>query len=299
MTRRVAVSSADFIRNIGHWQSEALRKPISITHHGRERLVLAAPEEFSPAPSEAIDANAVSLLRADQVAVLENLDEGFVSFDNELQIRTANAIAEAFLGRAREEMLGVSPHDFMPQPFASILSDRLHRVQRSRKAEAFEASAFEDRFLSVRVFPLSEGVGVLLRNVTGRHLLERRLEDSEALANAVRAHTAAAAIRLDARARIEGVDSSFCAWFGFSKGDVVGHRFVDLVVAPFRRGVAELIEAVLREPGARETPLTLLGKRGEEVSGVLSLAPVLTDFVPQGVSAVLIRAANPAEQQAA
>ncbi|MGE0531368.1 MAG: hypothetical protein AB7G40_03200 [Hyphomonadaceae bacterium] len=44
MPSRISVSSADFIRNIGYWQNEALRQPISITHHGRERLVLAAPD---------------------------------------------------------------------------------------------------------------------------------------------------------------------------------------------------------------------------------------------------------------
>ena len=48
MSDRLSVSSADFVRNVGYWLNEALHRPISITHHGRERLVLALPREFNP-----------------------------------------------------------------------------------------------------------------------------------------------------------------------------------------------------------------------------------------------------------
>ncbi|MGE0742815.1 MAG: PAS domain-containing protein [Hyphomonadaceae bacterium] len=300
MPDRVAVSAADFIRSIGHWQNEALRRPVSITHHGRERLVLATPDVFSAAqaPGENTGA-AVTALRADVAAVLENLDEGYIGFDTGLSVRIINAVAAAFVGRAADECRGASVIDLMPQPLASILTDRLQRVGRTRKAESFEASTFDGRHVSVRVFPTSHGAGVLLRNTTEQHALARRFEEGVALDLAVRTHAAAVAIRLDVRSRIEAIDDGFCARSGFSRADLVGHRFVDLVAAPQRRAAGELIERVLREGEPRQIVLMLLGKRGEELAGTLALAPVLTDFIAHGIMALWVSRDGDASAQAA
>lgn len=40
------VSSQELQRNIGQVQDMALQEPVSITHHGRERLVLLSAEEY-------------------------------------------------------------------------------------------------------------------------------------------------------------------------------------------------------------------------------------------------------------
>jgi len=41
-----AVSAAEFQRNFGRYQDEALKQPLSITRNGRERLVVLAVEEY-------------------------------------------------------------------------------------------------------------------------------------------------------------------------------------------------------------------------------------------------------------
>jgi len=40
------VTSRDFQRNLGHYQDEALKEPVAITHHGRRRLVLISADEY-------------------------------------------------------------------------------------------------------------------------------------------------------------------------------------------------------------------------------------------------------------
>lgn len=40
------VSAAEFQRNFGRYQDEALKQPLSITRNGRERLVVLAVEEY-------------------------------------------------------------------------------------------------------------------------------------------------------------------------------------------------------------------------------------------------------------
>lgn len=39
----VQVTSVRFVANVGYWLSEALRRPVEITHLGRVRLVLTLP----------------------------------------------------------------------------------------------------------------------------------------------------------------------------------------------------------------------------------------------------------------
>jgi PAS domain S-box-containing protein len=286
MPDRVAVSSADFIRNIGYWQGEALRHPISITHHGRERLVLATPDRFHPEAAESSGGKAEAALRADRAALIEGLDDGYLAFDAQLRVVASNAVAEAFAGVATEDFHGSTILESMPQPLASILHDRALRVLRSRKAERFEAGAFDGRRVEACVLPLSEGVAVIFHNTTELHALRRQLEEAQALDMAVAMHSHAASIRLDARARIEMVDDVFCRWLGFGATEVQGHRILDLISPPQRSEAGETIERVLREGLKGEMPLTLVAKRGAEMPGVLTLAPILTDCVAHGAQAI-------------
>jgi len=42
----MTVSAAEFQRNFGRYQDEALKQPLAITRNGRDRLVVLAVEEY-------------------------------------------------------------------------------------------------------------------------------------------------------------------------------------------------------------------------------------------------------------
>jgi prevent-host-death family protein len=42
----IRVSAAEFQRNIGRYQDDALREPVVVTRNGRERTVLISTEEY-------------------------------------------------------------------------------------------------------------------------------------------------------------------------------------------------------------------------------------------------------------
>ena len=46
MFEMIKVSAAEFQRNIGRYQDEALRQPVAVTRNGRERTVLISTEEY-------------------------------------------------------------------------------------------------------------------------------------------------------------------------------------------------------------------------------------------------------------
>lgn len=46
MVEIAEITAAEFQRELGRWQDEAMRRPLRITRHGRARLVLLSVEEF-------------------------------------------------------------------------------------------------------------------------------------------------------------------------------------------------------------------------------------------------------------
>ncbi len=284
VSERVRVSSADFIRNIGLWQAEALRSPISITHHGRERLVLAAPELFRASENEGADEGIA--VRAALWAVMENLEDAYVAFDSQLRVRALNPAAEAFAGRACDDLMDGGFIDALPPVLRAVLVGRLQRVQKRRKSDAFEFNSDAGTRLHVRVFPSGEGVCILFHNLTHEYDLTRRLEERDALEHAVRKLPGLVSIRLDPRGRIEVAGDELFRSLGFAPNDVVGHRFFDLVAVNWRRDAATLFEAVLRDREPAGALIVMMSRKGEETQGYLSLAPILADFTAQGAQAL-------------
>jgi prevent-host-death family protein len=42
----ITITSAEFQRNFGRYQDAALKEPVTITHNGRERVVVLTAEEY-------------------------------------------------------------------------------------------------------------------------------------------------------------------------------------------------------------------------------------------------------------
>jgi PAS domain S-box-containing protein len=289
MPNRVAVSSADFIRNIGYWQGEAMRQPVAITHHGRERLVLAAPDLLREASPPETDHGHLNQLRAAHAALVENIEEAFITCDAHLRITQANAMAEAFIGAARDELLQHFVLEVLPAPLAAIVTERLQRVLKSRKPEMFECGVFDGRHATVRIFPTPDGAAVLFHNMTEQHVLRREREEMLALQTATSQHGQVALMTLDTHGRITSANATFCAWTGFSADDLVGHRLTDLSPIGARRDLSAIFERVMRESAPLQMQLTLLGKKGDEISGRVSIAPIQTDFVARGAQVLWTR----------
>jgi len=286
MHGRVSVASADFIRKIGHWQNEALRRPISIMHHGRERLVLATPEEFDAvAADDAATKASLETLRADADAMIENLEDGFLAFDTSLRVKRSNTIAEAFIGRSHAMLHGAAAAEFMPPPVGPVLDQRLQRVMRTRKHERFEAT-IGDRHVSVRVFPLTDGAAVLFANTTEQHHQRMRLGVGSALCAATERHPQTAAVTLDVGGRVTDIQGCFCDWLGRERDDLLGRPLLDL--AEERGDVSTALEAALAGAAAQHITVTLLGDHAHRVRGTLALAAIRADGMSHGAVGVMV-----------
>lgn len=283
MPNRIAVPSSDFIRNVGRWQDEALRQPIYITHHGRERLVLAAFEVFTStsSPDDTREDGASRALRAALDAILENMSEGFIAVDTSLQVLSCNGAAAMMVGRTREDVRGSPVGSLWSDMFSRVLVDRLRRSIRLSKVETFESAAIEGRHVTVRVFPMTTGAAFFIQNVTELMRLSREHEALAAMKAALNV-SQAAMISLDGAGRVSEVDENFAQWTAFEPARIVGHRFVDVVSAEDRPKVTAMLARTVTTGVAECGVMRLLGPNGDAIAFSIGVAGVFSEFAPRG-----------------
>ncbi len=286
MSDRIAVSAAELVRNFGHWQAKALHAPLAITHHGRERLVLVAADQYAETgPILVTDvADAHSEFATSLSAVLDNLDLGFIALDADLKIQRVNHVVEAFLGEGRAHIEGRALTDLSPSLDGSVLVDQIRRVLRTGEEVEFETDSlvFEARLLGVRVFPYPHGVALLFTNLTDRELTNDALQDWAAAKAALNAHPRVAFARLDGRGRFTFADETFQKQTGFGERELCSCRLFDIVANADRRPVQKAFEDVLRTRTAVDLTAKFVVRSLEERELQLSLGAIVSGFAESG-----------------
>lgn len=83
----LTVTSADFQRNLGLYQDEALKKPVAITKNGRPRTVLISAEEYARLKRRDRRVLEAAEVSERQIAALREakVPDGFANLDAELK----------------------------------------------------------------------------------------------------------------------------------------------------------------------------------------------------------------------
>ncbi|HEU4452747.1 MAG TPA: PAS domain S-box protein [Longimicrobium sp.] len=112
--------------------------------------------------------------------MLENLADGFAAFDRKWRYTAVNARLERITGRTRAELLGRVVWEATPELAGSRAGRELRRAMEERVTTGcVEHMAAHDRWLDVRAFPLADGAGATVRDVTSARRAEAALRESE------------------------------------------------------------------------------------------------------------------------
>jgi len=282
----IVASSAEVSRNFGEWQDRAMTTPVRVTHHGRPRAVLLSIEAYEAlragggiSPGTSSSQELVHALNA----LLSGLADGFLALDNSLHITAANAVAEAFFGRAQIQMLGQAFTALDPEnPAVDVFIDRFRWVLRTGEPIRFQArtelGAAGPRTLAVSAFPYRGGVGVLLANVTQLEVLKAALADIQAEHEAMRTQGGIAVASLSPLGFFLRANDSACAQLGFDETRLREVRLVDLVRAASRPQLLEgMNRVVARQAPSFAIDVEFLCREGRIQPAHLSAAPTLRD----------------------
>ena len=276
------VSAADISRNFGDWQSKALQWPVTITHHGRPRLMLVSVEAFKNAePKREVDEPAAEL-SAQFRSVLSHIKEAFYALDQNFQVIEANAAAEDYFGLTREAMLGNDLRELIPHTRDSFAWDIYRRVMTTGELAEFKvkASIRGRPKLNVKAFPYDGGgVGVMFTSLEiadQESVLRKR---GEGLFKALKCEPALSVAVLNGRGGIELASDAFCALTGFDRGQLETLTLAELVGAAERAPLVKALNEALREDAPTSIDVTLMTKAGGDKKVRLSLGAAAHDVV--------------------
>jgi len=129
---------------------------------------VAERTERGAANSAPVEAGPVPLPREDLAALLAGTGEGVVVVDGEWRFVYLNPSAERLLGHPRDELLGHSFWDRLPELAGSTVEGELHRAMHERQPRAFEAFLAQPRaWVQVRAHPYQAGLLIYYDDITG------------------------------------------------------------------------------------------------------------------------------------
>ena len=123
-----------------------------------------------PAPSDAD-----TLL----ATILEGIGMPFYAVDKDWRIYIYNGHAERHFGRSAQQMIGTTVWENFPQDVDAERGHILQNAMSRRETVTGETMSLVGRYVSYRMFPIGDGMGIVFRDVTDRRNAEKQREDAE------------------------------------------------------------------------------------------------------------------------
>lgn len=173
----------------------------------------------------------VEPLRADEaLALLDRIDDAAFVVDAEFRVRWGNARAAAFFGLSLAQARGQSVLDLFPDTrggpiealYRSVLADG------ARVSEEVDYPRTKQR-LSIAVEPFGDGLVAFYRDVTRRHLAERRLRDNARRYRVMAEHVSDVLSVASPEGVCLWISPSVDAALGFRPDELLGRNLRDLI----------------------------------------------------------------------
>jgi PAS domain S-box-containing protein len=152
---------------------------------------------------------------------LESITDAFMTVDRDWRFTYINAEAERRIGRPRAEILGRDMWETFPDVVGSRMHEHNERAMREGVAVAFEEYYEPTKsWLSVRVYPSSEGLAIYWQDVTQARRATEALRESEERFKLVARATADTVWDHDRRTGTQWWSEDFAARLGYSAAEL-------------------------------------------------------------------------------
>jgi PAS domain S-box-containing protein len=202
--------------------------------------------------------------------VLDAIGDGLITLDRDYRVVTANRAALRVDGRPKEYILGRTHWELWPASVGTEVDAAYRRAMEQRiPAELTISYTYDGRevWAEIRAWPITGGIAVLHRDITGRKRDEQRLRESEARFRSLAEHAPDAIYMVDpVSRRIEYLSPAFERIWGEPRESVQGNlaRWVELLHPEDRPRVLGTIPALCKDGEPVDTEYRILrGSDGE------------------------------------
>lgn len=288
------VSAAEFIRGFANWRLQAVRKPVVVTHHGKDAHVLISLDDYRRLDGERTDATPANRLGDSLAALVESIRDGAIVIDRQWRILSVNPAASDMLERAAAALVGEPLAAAIPQLEDGLLFQRVIRLIDCRERFSGDVPGIlrPRQWLHVDLVPLPVGGAILLRDVSeamdGIAARDMRL----ALATAIDAEGSVGYARLSVREAIEAANDSLTGMVGVDAAAIRRVRFAALLAAGHRAAFSEALETVFRSREPARLASQIVTREGVALDVILSIAEVRGPYASDGAVVLVTRRAG-------
>ena len=178
--------------------------------------------------------------------ILESIDDGFFSLDENWRFTYVNRSAEILLDRTPGDLIGKN----LWEEFPGLNGSEFERVYRrvANERVALSVTAFypdHDRWYDVRTYPAANGITIYVRNVTDRKLAEEVLQQREAELRLVTNAVPALISFVDSDQRYRFHNRAYEEWFGSVAKEIYGKHLREVLGETGYEAIRPYVEQVL------------------------------------------------------
>lgn len=286
------VSAAEFIRGFANWRMQAARKPVFVTHHGKDAHVLISLDDYQrlDGAGGAIAAP-TNLLRDSLARLVESIGDGAIVIDRQRRVVSVNPVASDMIERAAAELIGEDLTVALPQLNDSLLFQRIIRLidHRERFSGDVPGILRPQQWLRVDLVPLPVGGAVLLRDVSEAMKEVATSDTRRALATAIDADGGVGHARLSVREAVEAANGTLTAMVGVNAAAIRRVRFSALLAVGQRAAFSEALESVFRSGEPARIASQIVTREGVALDVTLSIVEVRGAYASEGAVVLVTR----------
>ena len=282
------VSAADFIRGFASWRLQAARKPVVVTHHGKDAHVLISLDDYQRLDTGAV---AIDTLRDSLADLAESIRDAIVVIDRERRIAAANPAATDLLEESAAALLGRELVEILPRLGDNILFGHINRMigQRERFSGDVPGILRPRQWMHVDLVPLAAGGAIVLRDIGAAMEAVAVADTRRALADAIGAHGGIGHATLSVREMVEDANDALISMAGVDPAAIRRVRFSALLAAGGRHDFTEALEGVFRTATPAHLASLLVTRDGIAVPVTLSIAERRGAYASEGAVVVVTR----------
>lgn len=274
------VSAADFIRGFANWRLQSARKPVVVTHHGKDAHVLISLDDYRRLG----DGPSGTGLRESLAGLVESIRDAVILIDRERRILAINPAGSDMLEMAAADLIAHHLEEVLPALGSHLLFAHINRLLDHRERFTGDVPGLlrPRQWLRVDLVPLPVGGALVLRDVSAS-MEEAAADDARrALVDALEAQGGIGHAAISVREMVESANDALTAMIGVDPAAIRRVRFSALVAMPERAAFAEALETLFRTCIPQRIASSLVTREGAALPVTLALAERRGAYASEG-----------------
>ncbi|WP_411342116.1 PAS domain-containing protein [Sphingopyxis sp. J-6] len=286
------VSAAEFIRGFANWRMQAARKPVVVTHHGKDAHVLISLDDYRRLDGESDAGRASTNALQDSLALLiEAIPDGAIVIDRQWRILSVNPAASDMIERAAADLIGAELGAALPELGGSLLFQRIIRLldHRERFSGDMPGLLRPRQWLHIDLVPLPVGGAIVLRDVSEAMDDIAATHLRQALATVIDIDGSVGHARLSVRETVDTANEALTTLVGVDAAAIRRVRFSALLAVRHRAAFSDAIESVFRSGEPVRIASQIVTRDGIAIDVMLSIAEVRGAYASEGAVVLVTR----------